>query len=94
MGYKDPTPIQASTIPIALKGRDICACAATGTGKTAAFMLPILQRLLFKGSLEASTRVLVLVPTRELGVQVNRPVFMFCAYTCVCVNLFLWAGLM
>lgn len=43
-----PTPIQAATIPVALLGRDICGCAATGTGKTAAYMLPILERLLFK----------------------------------------------
>lgn len=52
-------------------GRDICGCAATGTGKTAAYMLPTLERLLYKPMSEgAVTRVLVLVPTRELGVQV------------------------
>jgi ATP-dependent RNA helicase DDX27 len=48
MGYAEPTAIQARTIPLALMGRDICACAATGSGKTAAFMLPILERLLFR----------------------------------------------
>ncbi len=46
--YVHPTPIQSATIPVALLGRDICGCAATGTGKTAAYMLPILERLLFK----------------------------------------------
>uniref|UniRef100_A0A2M3Z4D8 RNA helicase n=1 Tax=Anopheles braziliensis TaxID=58242 RepID=A0A2M3Z4D8_9DIPT len=71
LGYIYPTPIQASTIPIALLGRDICGCAATGTGKTAAYMLPTLERLLYKpNAAQAVTRVLVLVPTRELGAQV------------------------
>ncbi|XKL59284.1 hypothetical protein PGB90_000300 [Kerria lacca] len=71
LNYVHPTPIQAATIPVALLGRDICGCAATGTGKTAAYMLPILERLLFKPKgYTAVTRVLVLVPTRELGVQV------------------------
>ncbi|CAB3359323.1 Hypothetical predicted protein [Cloeon dipterum] len=70
LNFVHPTKIQAAAIPVALSGRDICACAATGTGKTAAFMLPTLERLLFKPNGEAVTRVLVLVPTRELGVQV------------------------
>lgn len=48
LGYTHPTPIQAQTIPLALLGRDICGCAATGTGKTAAYMLPTLERLLYK----------------------------------------------
>lgn len=65
-----PTPIQAATIPTALSGKDICGCAATGTGKTAAYMLPILERLLFRSAADPVTRVLVVVPTRELGVQV------------------------
>lgn len=71
LGYTYPTPIQASTIPLALLGRDVCGCAATGTGKTAAYMLPTLERLLYKPmSADSVTRVLVLVPTRELGAQV------------------------
>lgn len=70
LGYDRPTPIQAATIPVALQGRDVCGCAATGTGKTAAYMLPILERLLYKPHDDVVTRVLVLVPTRELGVQV------------------------
>ena len=55
---------------LAMSGRDICGCAATGTGKTAAFMLPILERLLFRSASDSVTRVLTVVPTRELGVQV------------------------
>lgn len=71
MKFVHPTPIQAATIPVALLGKDICGCAATGTGKTAAYMLPILERMLYRPALtSAVTRVLVLVPTRELGVQV------------------------
>lgn len=48
MNFVHPTPIQSATIPVALLGRDICGCAATGTGKTAAYMLPILERLLYR----------------------------------------------
>lgn len=48
LNYVHPTPIQAAAIPVALLGRDICGCAATGTGKTAAYMLPILERLLYR----------------------------------------------
>uniref|UniRef100_A0A1B6G1W7 RNA helicase n=1 Tax=Cuerna arida TaxID=1464854 RepID=A0A1B6G1W7_9HEMI len=71
MNFVTPTPIQAATIPVALAGRDVCGCAATGTGKTAAYMLPTLERLLYRPrDATATTRVLVLVPTRELGVQV------------------------
>ncbi|CAD5209317.1 unnamed protein product [Bursaphelenchus xylophilus] len=71
LGYSQPTPIQSACIPVALAGKDICACSATGTGKTAAFMLPILERLLYKSKGQRSTtRVLVLVPTRELAIQV------------------------
>merc|ERR1712180_502572 len=71
LGFLHPTPIQSSAIPIALLGKDLCACATTGSGKTAAFMLPILERLLFKPKQTPTTRVLVLVPTRELAIQVH-----------------------
>lgn len=56
MNFIHPTPIQSAAIPVALQGRDICACAATGTGKTAAYMLPILERLLYRTSQEVVTR--------------------------------------
>src|SRR5580692_2323131 len=76
-GYTDPTPIQQQAIPHVLAGRDLLACAQTGTGKTAAFALPILQRLSAPVTSPAQTppkpqarrpiRVLVLTPTRELA---------------------------
>lgn len=69
-GYETPTPIQLRAIPIALEGRDILGCAQTGTGKTAGFSLPILQRL--KGQARGGTpRALILTPTRELAAQVT-----------------------
>ncbi|KAM8868054.1 putative ATP-dependent RNA helicase DDX27 [Synchiropus picturatus] len=71
LGFKQPTPIQKACVPVGLLGRDLCACAATGTGKTAAFMLPVLERLVYKPKTSQVTRVLVLVPTRELGIQVH-----------------------
>ncbi|HEX6630266.1 MAG TPA: DEAD/DEAH box helicase [Gemmatimonadaceae bacterium] len=67
-GYERPTPIQASAIPLALRGRDVMGLAQTGTGKTAAFTLPIIQRLL--GG-PRRTRALILAPTRELAMQVE-----------------------
>ena len=71
-GYTEPTPIQAKAIPIVLTGRDVLACAQTGTGKTAAFALPILQRLMATPPApRRQIRVLVLVPTRELASQVG-----------------------
>lgn len=68
-GYSEPTPIQAQAIPVALAGKDILGLAQTGTGKTAAFALPIIQKLL--GVSEKDPRALVLVPTRELAAQVH-----------------------
>lgn len=67
-GYTEPTPIQKEAIPVALEGRDLVGSAQTGTGKTAAFLLPILQRL--GGGKRGKTRALILVPTRELAEQV------------------------
>ncbi|XP_051114325.1 DEAD-box ATP-dependent RNA helicase 28-like isoform X2 [Andrographis paniculata] len=71
LGYTTPTPIQAACIPLALTGQDICASAATGSGKTAAFVLPILERLLYKPKYRPATRVLILSPARELAVQIH-----------------------
>lgn len=88
MKFVHPTPIQAATIPLALLGRDVCGCAATGTGKTAAYMLPTLERLLYRptGSTPV-TRVLVLVPTRELGVQVYQVSRQLCQFTDIEIGL-------
>ena len=73
LGYHSPTPIQAAVVPLALTGRDICGRAVTGSGKTAAFMLPLLERMLHRGPRPVpATHVLVLVPTRELAVQVHQ----------------------
>ncbi|HEY8551052.1 MAG TPA: DEAD/DEAH box helicase [Vicinamibacterales bacterium] len=68
LGFTRPTPIQADAIPPALQGRDVLACAATGSGKTAAFLLPILHQLIDRP--RGTTRALVLTPTRELAAQV------------------------
>ncbi len=78
-GYTDPTPIQAQAIPLVLEGRDLMAGAQTGTGKTAAFALPMLQNLLPHANSSASparhaVRALILVPTRELAIQVEESV--------------------
>lgn len=69
LGYNTPTPIQRQAIPIVLSGRDVIGCAETGTGKTAAFLLPIIQRLSEKA--RPGLRVLVLAPTRELAQQIQ-----------------------
>ncbi len=75
-GYTTPTPIQAQAIPLLLEGRDLLGIAQTGTGKTAAFTLPILQRLMAERRRPAprGARVLVLTPTRELAVQIAESV--------------------
>jgi len=72
-GYTEPSPIQAQAIPVLLEGRDLLACAQTGTGKTAAFALPMLQRIATQGRkpFRRGVRNLILVPTRELAVQVT-----------------------
>lgn len=74
LGYKTPTPIQAEAIPEVLKGRDLLGCAQTGTGKTAAFAIPILQLLNNtkpQGQKRGTIRALVLTPTRELAIQID-----------------------
>jgi ATP-dependent RNA helicase RhlE len=78
-GYTEPTPVQAAAIPLVLAGRDVLATAQTGTGKTAAFVLPILDRLRGHANTSFSParhpiRVLILVPTRELAMQVDESV--------------------
>ncbi len=69
LGFARPTPIQKDAIPPAMEGRDVLACAMTGSGKTAAFLLPILHRLMAKP--RRTTRALVLTPTRELAAQIG-----------------------
>ena len=84
-GYTDPTPIQAQAIPIVLSGKDLMGGAQTGTGKTAAFTLPLLQRILPFASPSPSparhpVRVLMLAPTRELAIQVHESVKTYSKY--------------
>src|SRR6266404_4945362 len=69
IGYAEPTPIQAEAIPAVLAGRDVIATAQTGTGKTAAFLLPILHHLL--ASTPNSSGALIITPTRELAQQID-----------------------
>ncbi len=70
LGFTRPTPVQKDAIPPAMEGRDVLACAMTGSGKTAAFLLPIMQRLLPKK--RGTTRALILTPTRELAAQIDQ----------------------
>ncbi|MBK6541408.1 MAG: DEAD/DEAH box helicase [Flavobacteriales bacterium] len=82
MGIHKPTPIQEQAIPAALEGRDLIACAQTGTGKTAAFLLPIMdvvQR--YRPRVEGSIRALVVVPTRELALQIDQQLQAIAYYT-------------
>ncbi|ORY82652.1 P-loop containing nucleoside triphosphate hydrolase protein [Protomyces lactucae-debilis] len=81
MNFASATPIQAKAIPVALMGKDVVGGAVTGSGKTAAFMIPILERLLYRPKKVASTRVLVLCPTRELAMQCHAVAKKLAAFT-------------
>lgn len=85
VGYENPTPIQEQSIPSLLEGRDLLGIAQTGTGKTAAFALPILQRLLDAGNFRApkTCRALVLLPTRELAIQVEECFKQYAQFTAI-----------
>ncbi|ARM82395.1 MULTISPECIES: DEAD/DEAH box helicase [Marinobacter] len=79
-GYETPSPIQAKAIPAVLSGRDVMAAAQTGTGKTAGFTLPLLQRLAENPRTGKGPRVLILAPTRELAAQVHDSVALYSRY--------------
>ena len=79
LGFTQPTPIQEAAIPPAVQGRDVMACAMTGTGKTAAFVLPALHRLAAKP--RGKTRVLILTPTRELAGQIEQHIAALARHT-------------
>ncbi|KAM4057267.1 DEAD/DEAH box helicase [Hirsutella rhossiliensis] len=81
VGFTKPTPIQAKTIPIALMGRDVVGGAVTGSGKTGAFMIPILERLLYRPNKVPTTRVVVLTPTRELAMQCHAVAMKLASHT-------------
>lgn len=72
MGFDRPTPIQESAIPVIQKGKDVIACAQTGTGKTAAFILPILDKITRSG--DSGLNTLILAPTRELAIQIDQQI--------------------
>lgn len=86
LGFTEPTPIQKQAIPVVLDGGDIIACAETGTGKTAAFMLPILQKL-NTGKRPVGTKVLVLAPTRELANQIEAATRSFAPKGITCASI-------
>ncbi|KAF3125417.1 nucleolar DEAD-box protein required for synthesis of 60S ribosomal subunit [Orbilia oligospora] len=81
INFTTPTAIQSRTIPIALLARDIVGGAVTGSGKTAAYMVPILERLLYRPKKVAQTRVVILTPTRELAIQVHSVAVKLAAFT-------------
>ncbi len=81
MGFEDATPIQAQAIPLILENRDLIGSAQTGTGKTAAFLLPVIEKLLRKPSLSNKVKVMVICPTRELAVQINQQMQGFSYFT-------------
>jgi ATP-dependent RNA helicase RhlE len=82
-GFEQPTPIQSEAIPAVLTGRDIIGCARTGTGKTAAFALPLIQKLVesWTAPREIRCRALILSPTRELAIQLFEQIRLFAAHT-------------
>ena len=88
-GYVDPTPIQDRSIPHVLRGEDVVGIANTGTGKTASFLIPLINKLMLEGR-RRDARVLIMVPTRELAQQINDEFRAFAAglglYSVVCVG--------
>ena len=85
VGFTSPTPIQKKAIPLALLGKDIVGGAVTGSGKTAAFVIPILERLLYRPKKVPTTRVVILMPTRELAIQCFNVTQKLASYTDIAV---------
>ena len=79
--FVEPTPVQAAAIPPALEGRDLRVTAQTGSGKTAAFVLPLLNRLMGPSQQRVTIRALILLPTRELAQQTLKEVERFSQFT-------------
>lgn len=88
--YSEPTPIQKTAIPIVMKGRDLMACAQTGSGKTAAFLLPIINTLLTDNiPVEpGSPQVLIMSPTRELAIQVSNKIWHWIDFPFISIEIF------
>ncbi|RHZ72685.1 hypothetical protein Glove_241g5 [Diversispora epigaea] len=87
LGYTQPTPIQMQTIPVALTGKDICGGAITGSGKTVAFLVPIMERLLYRPKQTPTVRVLILAPTRELAIQCHNVSTKLACFTDIVISL-------
>lgn len=81
MGFETATPIQEKALPVILEGKDLIGCAQTGTGKTAAFLLPVLNKLTSEQQKSNSVNTLILVPTRELAIQIDRQLEGFAYFT-------------
>ncbi len=81
MGFETPTPIQEQAIPIILNNKDIIGCAQTGTGKTAAFLLPVLDKICQQGTNEEEINTLIICPTRELALQIDQQIEGFSYFT-------------
>lgn len=81
VGFSQPTPIQMKAIPVALLGKDVVGGAVTGSGKTAAFIVPILERLLYRPKKVPTSRVVILMPTRELAIQCHAVATKLASYT-------------
>ena len=91
VGFEQPTPIQQQAIPLIMQGKDLIACAQTGTGKTAAFVLPILDKLTRRTGDSKGVNTLILVPTRELAVQIDMQLEGF-SYFCPVSSLSVYGG--
>ncbi|HMP94958.1 MAG TPA: DEAD/DEAH box helicase, partial [Phnomibacter sp.] len=72
MGYETPTPVQQQVIPLIMEGKDVIASAQTGTGKTAAFLLPLIHKILTTEHDHHSVKAMIIVPTRELAIQISQ----------------------
>ena len=80
MNFRECTPIQEQAIPLLLEGHDLIGCAQTGTGKTAAYLLPILNHLLLDQPVDPAIHAVIMVPTRELAQQIDQQVEGFAYY--------------
>jgi len=81
MGFEKPSPIQEQAIPIIMEGKDLIACAQTGTGKTAAFLLPMMDSIVTEEQSSTGIKALIVAPTRELAIQIDQQLEGFSYFT-------------
>jgi superfamily II DNA/RNA helicase len=95
LGFETATPVQEKTIPVILQGHDLIACAQTGTGKTAAFLIPLIHKIVSSPDRDR-VKALVIVPTRELAVQIDQhmegPVLFHACWICCDLRWERWSG--